>query len=213
MGAAIAGWAQGVATTTTGAAMGFLVGARVGAAVAGVLSGLFAVPFGRAVARGRPYHGPAGVRRCTLDATWSALNTWAGAVFYGVLRLAGNRMDVERTRGTGSIWLVNGVVPRYATTVGTVKAGSNDRIDRHEQVHVFQARLFGPFYLPLVGVNYVVATVAPYWLLFSDRAGYSIDSLGAYFEKGVYPHVWNELWAYRATAGTSSKPAARAAGG
>lgn len=204
MRAAIAGWVQGMATIGVGAVMGLLAGGRVGAAVGGALSGVFAVPFGRAVARGRPYQGPGGLRRCVVDATWSALNTWAGAVFYGLLRLTGSPLDVERTRGTGSIWLVKGVVRRYATTIGTVKAGSNERIDRHEEIHVLQARLFGPLYLPLVAVNYVIATVVPYWLLFSDRAGYTIDSVAAYFERGVYPHVWNELWAYRAAGRGSS---------
>ncbi|HEV2768190.1 MAG TPA: hypothetical protein VGV63_10875 [Acidimicrobiales bacterium] len=211
MRAAIAGWVQGMATTGVGAVMGLLAGGRVGAAVGAALSGLFAIPFGRAVARGRPYQGPDGLRRCIVDATWSSPNTWAGALFHGALRLRGNPLDVDRTRGTGSIWLVNGVVPRYATTIGTVKAGSNERIDRHEEVHVLQARLFGPFYLPLVAVNFVVATLFPYWLLFPDRAGYTIDSVGAYFERGVYPHVWHELWAYRA-AGRASPGGPRRAG-
>lgn len=205
MGGAVAGWAQGTATTLTGAVLGLLAGGRLGAAVAGAVSGVFAVPFGRAVAQGQPYQGPGGVRRCIVDATWSALNTWAGAIFYGLLRLAGNPLDEERTRGTGSIWLVNGVVRRYATTIGTVKAGSNERIDRHEEVHVLQARLFGPLYLPLVGLNYVVATVLPYWLLLPDRTTYSLDSVADYFEKGVYPHTWHELWAYRAAAPSSPR--------
>jgi hypothetical protein len=204
VGAAVAGWVQGTATTLTGAVLGLLAGGRPGAALAGALSAVFAVPFGQAVVRGRPYHGPGGVRRCVVDATWSSLNTWAGSIFYGVLRLAGNPLDLERTHGAGSLWLINGVVPRYATTIGTVKAGSNPRIDAHEEIHVLQARVFGPLYLPLVAVNYVVATVLPYWLLFSDRPGYAIDGVGAYFEKGVYPHVWHELWAYRVTA--SSRP-------
>jgi hypothetical protein len=149
---------------------------------------------------GRPYEGVGGLRRCLIDATWSALNTWAGAVYYGVLRLTGNPLDAGRCRGKGSIWLVNGVVARYATTIGCVKAGSNDRIDRHEEIHVFQARLFGPLYLPLVGLNYAVATVVPYWLfLFRDPVKRPIKGFRSYFENGVYPHVWNELWAYRAT--------------
>lgn len=199
-GSAVAGWVQGVAVTAVGAGLGFGIGRRLGAVAGGVLSGLFAVPFGRAVAECRPYHGSArGVRRCILDATWSSLNTWAGAIYYGLHRMAGNHHDVVRSTGSGSIWLVNGVVPRYATTIGTVKAGSTDAVDRHEEIHVFQARLFGPLYLPLVVLNYVVATVVPYWLLFYDKARYPITGFASYFEHGVYPHVWNELWAYRAT--------------
>src|SRR6266508_1334015 len=61
---------------------------------------------------------------------------------------------------------------------------------------VYLARIFGPLYLPLVIVNYVIATIAPYWLLYHDRVKYPINSVRAYFLDGVYPHVWNEAWCY-----------------
>ena len=48
-------------------------------------------------------------------------------------------------------------------------------------------------------LNYIVATLIPYWLLFRDKDRYPITGFASYFENGVYPHVWNELWAYRAT--------------
>jgi hypothetical protein len=197
--AAFAGVVLGVSVAGTGSLIGFLVGGPIGALIVGVLSVLFAIPFGRAVTQGKPYTGALGVWRACVDATWSAPNTWAGAVFYGVHRLTGNTHDVARSAGRGSIWLTRGVVPSYATTIGTVKAGSNDGIDRHEELHIFQARLLGPLYIPLVILNYVVATVVPYWLLFRDKARYPITGFGSYFENGVYPHVWNELWAYKAT--------------
>ena len=110
------------------------------------------------------------------------------------------------SRGSGSLWLTKGFIPHYtgaagtthyyATTLGTVKAGSNPQVDPHEQFHVFQARLFGPLYVPLVVVNYVVATVVPYWILFRDRDRRPISGVVTYFNNGVYPHVWNEMWAY-----------------
>lgn len=196
---AVSGWVLGLSVTATGAALGFVVGDDVGAAVAGVLSALAAISFGRAVAQGKPYAGGLGAWRCLVDATWSSLNTWAGALYYAVHRLTGNSHDLGRSAGKGSIWLTRGVVPTYATTIGTVKAGSNDGIDSHEEIHIFQARLFGPLYIPLVVLNYVVATIVPYWLLFRDKTRYPITGLASYFENGVYPHVWNELWAYRAT--------------
>ncbi len=202
MGAAIAGWVQGLAVTAVGAAIGYVMGEGLGALVGGGISGVFAIVYGRAVAQCRPYQGSAlGVWRCIVDATWSAVNTWAGAIYYGLHRLAGNRHDVARSTGRGSIWLVNGVVSRYATTIGPVKAGSNAAIDSHEEIHILQARLFGPFYMPLVVANYVVATIVPYWLLFYDKDRYPVRGFTSYFEHGVYPHVWNELWAYRATEG------------
>jgi hypothetical protein len=199
----LAGWVIGLSVALTGVALGTLMGTLIGgrwvALVLGLVSAAFAVPLGRAVAQGRPYVGRLGVWRCALDATWSSLNTWAGAIYYGLHRLNGNPHDLTKTAGRGSIWLTKGVVPKYATTIGIVKAGSSERIDNHEQVHVFQARLFGPFYLPLVGLNYVVATILPYWLLFKDREKYPVTDFRSYFENGVYPHVWNELWAYRVT--------------
>jgi hypothetical protein len=192
----VAGLVQGLAVALFGALLGGLLGGVVGAVIGVVVLGLFAIPYGRAVAQGEMYAGDAlGIWRCVLDATWSVPNTAAGAIYYGVHRLTGNTHDLTRTKGSGAIWLVNGVVTKYATTIGTVKAGSNEYIDEHEMIHVFQARLFGPLYLIGVGLNYVVATILPYWLLFKNRR--KITGFGSYFEDGVYPNVWNELWAYK----------------
>ncbi len=187
----------GASVIATGTVLGLLLGGEVGALVLGVGSLAFAVPFARAVASGRPYAGRGGLWRLIIDATWSSLNTWGGAVYYGVHRIFGNTHEPEKSAGRGSIWLTKGVVPKYATTIGPVKAGSHDRVDFHEEIHVFQARLFGPFYMPLVVLNYIVGTIVPYWLLFRDKERYPITGFVSYFENGVYPHVWNELWAYR----------------
>ena len=192
----VAGLVQGLAVALFGALLGGLLGGVVGAVIGLVILGLFAIPYGRAVAQGQMYAGDAlGIWRLVLDASWSVPNTAAGAIYYGVHRLTGNTHDVTKTKGSGAIWLVKGVVPKYATTIGTVKAGSNEYIDDHEMIHVFQARLFGPLYLIGVGLNYVVATILPYWLLFKNRR--RITGFGSYFEDGVYPNVWNELWAYK----------------
>ena len=192
----VAGLVQGLAVALFGALLGGLLGGVVGAVIGLVILGLFAIPYGRAVAQGQMYAGDAlGIWRFVLDASWSVPNTAAGAIYYGVHRLTGNTHDVTKTKGSGAIWLVKGVVPKYATTIGTVKAGSNEYIDDHEMIHVFQARLFGPLYLIGVGLNYVVATILPYWLLFKNRR--KITGFGSYFEDGVYPNVWNELWAYK----------------
>jgi hypothetical protein len=201
MGATVAGIVLGIVVTATGAIVGFLIGGPIGAGILGAISLGFAIPFGLAVAEGKPYQGALGVWRCFLDATWSCLNTWAGAIYYGVHRIFGNTHEAARSAGTGSIWLTKGVSPAYATTIGTVKAGSSPSIDRHEEIHILQARLFGPLYLPLVGLNYVIATIIPYWLLFRDKNRYPISGFGTYFLHGVYPHVWNELWAYRVADG------------
>ena len=93
--------------------------------------------------------------------------------------------------------MVEGVSPRYATTIGTVCAGSSSGIQRHEDVHIFQGRLLGPLYIPLVLANYVLFTIAPVWLLYHDHTNAPINRFTRYFEIGVYPHVWNEAIAYR----------------
>lgn len=197
MAAWVPGLALGASVVLTGAGVGSLGAGAGGRLLLGLASLPFAVLFGGAVARGRPYAGARGAWRCVIDATWSSLNTWAGALYYGIHRLAGNQHLAEKSVGQGSLWLEKGVLRRYATTIGPVKAGSNERLDRHEEVHVFQARLFGPLYLPLVALNYVIATVVPYWLLFRDRR--PITGVVSYFEDGVYPNVWNERWAYHVT--------------
>jgi hypothetical protein len=200
MSPTVPGIVLGLSVAVTGAVMGFLLADGIGAVLFGVVSLLAAIPFGRAVIQGVPYQGAQGVARCIVDASWSSLNTWAGAIYYGVHRLTGNTHELTKSAGKGSIWLKKGVVPKYATTIGIVKAGSSDDIDAHEEIHIFQARLFGPLYIPLVVLNYIVATIIPYWLLFRDKERYPITGFASYFENGVYPHVWNELWAYRATS-------------
>jgi hypothetical protein len=195
MRASVTGWISGIVVALVGAAIGSLFG-LIGALIGLVVFGAFAVPYGMAVAAGKMYDGDAiNIWRFIFDATWSSLNTAAAAIYYGVHLVTGNTLNVALTQGTGAIWLDKGVVPQYATTIGTVKAGSNASIDDHEMIHVFQARLFGPLYLILVGINYVIASIVPYWLLMKHKP---ITGFGSYFEDGVYPHVWNELWAYGA---------------
>lgn len=208
----VSAWVAGMAVTMVGGVLGGLTGGWIAAAVVGVVSLLFAIPFGRGVSLGQPYVGAAGVGLLLVDITWSALNTWAGAIYYGINKLRRNPLDEARSRSSGSLWLVNGVFSGFATTIGTVKAGSNGHIDAHEELHVLQARLFGPLYLPLVGLNYVVATIIPYWLLFRDKARYPINGFATYFLHGVYPHVWNERWAYRRDERLAAATAAAAAG-
>jgi hypothetical protein len=198
MRASVTGWISGIVVALVGAILGFLFGggSLIGALIGLVILGLFAIPYGRGVAVGKVYDGDAlNIWRFIVDMTWSSLNTAAGAIYYSIHRLTGNTLNVALSQGTGAIWLDKGVVSTYATTIGTVKAGSSASIDDHEMIHVFQARLFGPLYLVLVGVNYVLAAIVPYWLLMKHKP---ITGFGSYFEDGVYPNVWNELWAYGA---------------
>jgi hypothetical protein len=138
----------------------------------------------------------AGFGLAALDCTWSLLNTAAGLLFLGFALLRRNHVDRELGRGTANLRLADQVIPGFATTVGPVIAGASPRIIDHERIHVFQARLFGPFYGPLVGLHYAVATVVPYWLLYHDFQTRPIGNVRQYFLNGVYRNDWHELWAY-----------------
>ncbi|MEV0724796.1 glycine zipper family protein [Micromonospora purpureochromogenes] len=182
LGAALGGWAGGTLGLLIGAAAGLLIGA----------------PFGWAVASARVYGPDArGVWLFLVDHTWSLLNTAVGAVYLAVHLIFGHQLDRTTSQHSCRVDVVEGVSPRYATTIGTVCAGSSPGIQRHEDVHIFQGRLLGPLYIPLVLLNYVLFTIAPVWLLWHDHTNAPINAFTRYFEIGVYPHVWNEAIAYR----------------
>jgi hypothetical protein len=194
----LVGVVLGGAVTAIGAAAGWLVGGPTGAVAGAALSLPLAVVLGRVVGSCRPYPpGASGVALCLVDATWGALNTWASALFATVQVLRGTSVDASRSRGTGVVFLTDQAISGYATTVGNVVAGCSPRLEPHERIHVLQARLLGPAYLPLVGVGFVVATVLPYWLLVPGPRRRPVRGVGEYFTRGVYPHTWHEWWAYR----------------
>jgi hypothetical protein len=181
-----------------GAALGELAGGPIGLLIGAVVGLLVGAPFGWAVASAGTYATDAkGIFLFVVDHTWSLLNTVAGAIYLVPHLLVGHQLDRSASAASGRVNVVEGVSPRYATTIGTVCAGSNPGIQRHEDVHVFQARLLGPLYLPLVALNYALFTIAPVWLLWHDHTNAPINRFTRYFEIGVYPHVWNEAIAYR----------------
>ncbi|QDY08503.1 glycine zipper family protein [Micromonospora sp. HM134] len=181
-----------------GAALGATAGGPVGLLVGAVVGLLVGVPFGWSVAAARVYGPDArGVALFVVDHTWSLPNTAAGALYLALHLVVGHSLDRPTSQHSCRVNLVEGVSPRYATTIGTVCAGSGPGIQRHEDVHILQARLLGPLYLPLVALNYVLFTIAPVWLLWHDHANAPINRFTRYFEIGVYPHVWNEAIAYR----------------
>ncbi|HZN71127.1 MAG TPA: glycine zipper family protein [Micromonosporaceae bacterium] len=194
----VAGFASAIWFALTGGALGFGLGGVVGALVVGGIAGGVGAVFGWAVVKAEPYEKTAAsVLIFLIDHTWSLLNTMAGAIYLTANLIFGNKIDLERSRHSGAIQLENGVIPGYLTTVGTVIAGVDEPVHAHEHGHVLQARIFGPMYLLLVAISYVLATVLPYWLLYHDRTKYPINSFGNYFLQGVYPHTWNEEWCYR----------------
>lgn len=197
---------QGIAITSvilrivTNAGLFALVGSRANATVAvifaivgAVLGGVHA--FALVKCKAYPNDGR-GWFLLVVDHTWSLINTAVGSVFLVVNLIGGNRLDTVTLTGRTTVVLKGGVARGFATTIGPVEAGTNGHIAKHEYVHVLQSRIFGPFYIPLVLANYVLATILPYWWIYHDHSARPIGSFGDYFMRGVYPHVWNEEWAY-----------------
>ncbi|MBW3577858.1 MAG: glycine zipper family protein [Actinobacteria bacterium] len=137
-----------------------------------------------------------GVWLLIVDHTWSLPNTILGSLFLTLNLVLGNRPDKTQSESRSTVVLRDGLFPGFATTIGNVEAGTSKHTANHEYMHVVQARIFGPTYVPLVMVNYVLATVLPYWLLYHDHQSKPIRSFKDYFMCGVYPHTWHEEWAY-----------------
>ncbi|MFF5174630.1 glycine zipper family protein [Micromonospora sp. NPDC000089] len=181
-----------------GAVLGSWIGGTIGLLVGAVVGLLVGGPFGWAVASAGVYAPDArGILLFVVDHTWSLLNTFAGALYLAAHLVVGHSLDRATSAGSCRVNVVEGVSPVYATTIGTVCAGANPSIQRHEDVHILQARLLGPLYLITVGLNYALFTIAPVWLLWHDHTNAPINRFARYFEIGVYPHVWNEAIAYR----------------
>lgn len=87
-----------------------------------------------------------------LDLTWSYPNTLFGLIlgnlaypFFGSL---------SRTESEGQGWVsYSKTSGDVLQTLGTVNLGG---AGNHERVHLWQARIFGPLYLPLFGASYLV---------------------------------------------------------
>ncbi|NUR28786.1 MAG: glycine zipper family protein [Catenulispora sp.] len=193
-----AGVASALVHTAYGVVLGALAGGLTGALVLGGIGLLLGILYGWAAASSGAYSGDArGIWLFVVDHTWSMPNTVAGGLFLAAQLVAGHSLDRVVSAGACRISVDRNFSPQYATTIGPVCAGANPGIQRHEDVHVFQARLLGPLYLPLVAGNYALFAVAPIWLIYHDHAAAPINRIGRYFEVGVYPHVWNEAIAYR----------------
>ncbi|GAA2755961.1 glycine zipper family protein [Actinopolymorpha rutila] len=208
-----AGVVAAVVPAGVASALGALAGGGSGLVAGLAIGGVPGAVFGWAVAAFVPYDLACvrGIARYAVDLTWSLPNTWLGAVLLTGNLLAGNHVVGGLSRHGGTVHLARGTLPamggvRYVTTVGTVVAGISApavspaarALLAHERGHVLQARLLGPAYVPLVLVNYAVWAVLPLWWIWHDHAAYPIRSVSAYFQHGVYPHVWNEEWCYRA---------------
>lgn len=175
----------------------YYVGLRFGlhlGASATLLSSLICGAIGAAysaIAFGRRIYsfGPFSILGYLLDMTWSLLNTLASLVVWlPVCMVAGGDYvppDSTSKRSGTFVYTSNPRGGDYgATTVGTVIGGG---WSSHEETHVWQARLFGPFYLPAYGISLVLN------LLFRLCTGRLED-----ITKQAYFRVCFEDWAYAA---------------
>ena len=147
-----------------------------------------------------------------VDLTWSLPNTLFGFVFGNLIYVWFG--DLSRKESEGKGWVVymptgsgtGGFGRDVLQTLGTVNIGG---AGNHEKVHVLQARLLGPLYLPFVALSYVLTfTVQVLWTV---TLGGLLKLVGArdtpYFQpparsavSGFFGWIYYatpiELWAY-----------------
>lgn len=129
-----------------------------------------------------------------VDLTWSLPNTVFGFVVGNLVYIfVGNP---SHSRSKHQHWVV--FMPRgtgafgnqVLQTLGTVNLGG---AGHHERMHLLQARIFGPLYLPLFLAFYIVTSLAQ--LLWTATLGWIL------LAAGVRPKAWFEAPASSAVPG------------
>jgi RHS repeat-associated protein len=176
----------------TNAAFGMAMWGIPGAVIGGALGAVH----GLRMAQAGTYKSIASWPAFILDNTWSLFNSFLGSIF-ATLNL-GNELNKAASEDMGGLYHKESWIGSSATTIGNVTVGQS--VPKHEAVHMYQARLLGPIYVPAVLTGYVVAMI-PYWILWKDC---SFNTVGDYFTKGVYPNTWHEGIAYLFEGGRCS---------
>lgn len=151
-----------------------------------------------------------GVLLLIVDLTWSLPNTVAGFLLGNLVYIFFGNPNRSLSENEG--WIAykprgtSGFGVDVLQTIGTVNLGG---AGSHEKVHVLQARIFGPVYIPLVIGNYIVTgtiqvlfTITIGWIL--KLAGLrttaylrpSASSAVSGFFGWIYCATFIELWAY-----------------
>lgn len=147
-----------------------------------------------------------------VDFTWSLPNTIFGFVFGNIIYIFFG--TPSRNYSKDRAWIA--FAPRSSTgfgnnvlqTLGTVNLGG---AGQHELMHVLQARIFGPLYLPIFAINYAFNFIVQLlftgtvglvlWLLKARAKPYfrppSHSAVGGFFGWIYYANLF-ELWAYSA---------------
>ena len=154
---------EGVGVAVAGGALGWVAGAwlhpwvgvamAMVAAVNGLVSG---------IRRVYPWRSSRGWLAFVLDSTWASLPVATGLAAHVVaLATKGEFLPAMSERQGHHVYRRGAAFKKgYALTLGNVISGAAEverprraqLIRDHEGVHVWQARWFGPFYLPLYGL-------------------------------------------------------------
>jgi RHS repeat-associated protein len=180
-----------------GAVIGGLAGGPVGAIIGGIAGAGTGAVHGWEMASAHSYDwsSGAGWGEFLADNTWSLPNSFVASIF-ATINAPWNPVDATESRGTGQLVFQHGWAADYATTFGNVTVGQHPEV--HERFHATQARIFGPLFYPSLVLNYAVNLIPWWWGYHKTRyPGHPITSVGEYFSRGVYPHVWAEDWAYK----------------
>jgi hypothetical protein len=153
---------------------------------------------------------PLGVGALIVDLTWSLFNTVAGFILGNLIYMCFGNPSRALSRDQG--WIAYqprgkaGFGVDVLQTIGTVNIGG---AGNHEKVHVVQARIFGPFFIPIVIVNYILTGLVQ--ILFTITIGAVLKAVGkrdtpylqppaASAVKGFFGWIYFatvfELWAY-----------------
>lgn len=190
---------------------GGLLGAAVGRAVLGgtagvLLGGVVGAANGVVSGRRRIYdwRSPTGATAFVLDSSWSLGNTAAGLVSHaaGAARGRAGFVTALSARANRHVYR-RGFQPRsgFAITLGNVISGAGDAdaprraklVTDHEDVHVWQARWFGPLY-PVLYLGWMVGGAVGGAALWATRR--RDESFAELVESCAYYLNPFEYWAY-----------------
>lgn len=138
-----------------------------------------------------------------VDLTWSLPNTMFGFVFGNLIYIIFGNPSLADSEGQAWISFQprssSGFGHSVLQTLGTVNLGG---AGQHERMHLLQARIFGPAYIPLVVAFYTVTTVIQ--VVWTLTLGLLLKALGvrntAWFEPPSNSAVGGFFgWIYYAT--------------
>lgn len=142
---------------------------------------------------------PTGWAAFVLDSTWGLIGTAAALGVHALQRTrndrGGYRSDLSERQNRHVYDTGFTMRKRFAMTVGntvTNLGGRRDLLDRHEMIHVWQARSFGPFFPLLYGTWTVLGA-----LLGTARWARRRDGLLKHVDTLAYYHNPFEYWAYQ----------------